>query len=85
MLTAAFGDTHHYFAIATRMLTRYQPEPRCQVAAVLEVGSVADCRYHCGCSLRPDSSDLRYPLTNIAGFEKMAVILRSKALMRSSI
>jgi hypothetical protein len=69
VLTAAFGNTHHYFSIATRMLTRYQPEPCCQVAAVLEVGAVTDYRYHCGCSLRPASSDLRYPLTNIAGFE----------------
>src|SRR6266446_5003654 len=51
------------------MLARYQPEPGCQVAAVLEVGAVADCRYHRGCSLRSDSSDLGYPLTNIAGFE----------------
>ena len=69
VLTAALGDTHHYFAIATRMLTRYQPEPRCQMTAVLEVGAVADCRYHRGCSLRPDSPDLGYSLTDVAGFE----------------
>src|SRR5271155_581333 len=69
VLTAPLGDTHHHCAIAARMLARYQPQPGCQVPAVLEVGSVADRRYHCGCSLRPDSSDLRYPLTNSAGFE----------------
>jgi hypothetical protein len=70
VLTAASGDTHHHFAISTGVLARYQPKPRCQMTAVLEVRSAfADCRYHCGSRLRPDSSDLRYSLTNIAGFE----------------
>src|ERR1700728_2090507 len=69
VLPAAFGDPHHHFAIATGVLARYQPKPGCQMTAVLEVGSVADCRYHRCCRLRPDSSDLRYPLTDIAGFE----------------
>src|ERR1700732_808706 len=55
--------------MATRMLARHQPEPGRQVAAVLEVGAVANRGYHRGCCLRPDSADLGYPLTHIAGFE----------------
>ena len=51
------------------MLARYQAQPGCQVAAVLEVGAVADRRYHCGRRLRPDSPDLGNPLANLAGLE----------------
>jgi hypothetical protein len=69
VLTAALGDTHHHFAIAARMLARDQPEPGRQVTTVLEVGAVADCRYHRGCCLRSYSADLRYPLANVAGLE----------------
>src|SRR5258708_22425880 len=69
VLTAALGDSHHQCAIAARMLARYQSQPGCEMAAVLEVGAVADGRYHCGRRLRPDSPNLGYPLTNIAGFE----------------
>src|SRR5579863_6394245 len=69
VLAAALGDTHHHFAIATRMLAWYQPQPGCEVAAVLEVGSVADCRYHRGCCLRSYSADLANPLANVAGLE----------------
>src|SRR5712672_783372 len=72
VLTAPLGDTHHHCAIAARMLARYQPQPGCQVPAVLEVGSVADRRYHRGCRLRPDPSDLGDPLTNVAGLEDRA-------------
>jgi hypothetical protein len=72
VLAAAFGDTHHHGAIATRMLARHQPEPGCQVAAVLEVGAVTDRRYHGGRRLRPDPSDLGDPLTNVAGLEDRA-------------
>jgi hypothetical protein len=69
VLIATLCDTHHHFAIATRMLAWYKPQPGCQVSAVLEVGAVADRRYHCGRRLRPDSSDLGNPLTNLAGLE----------------
>ena len=43
-----------------------------------------DSRYHRGCSLRPDSFDLGYPLANITGFEDLGD-LAIKCLMRSSI
>ena len=69
VLIATLCDTRHHFAIATRMLAWYQAQPGCQVAAVLEVGAVADRRYHCGRRLRPDSPDLGNPLANLAGLE----------------
>src|SRR5450755_2617942 len=69
VLTATLGDTHHHFAVATRVLARHQPQPGCQMPTVLEVGAVADRRYHRGRRLRPDSSDFGNPLTNVAGFE----------------
>jgi hypothetical protein len=71
VLTAAFGETHHHCAIATRMLARYQSEPGRHMAAVLEVGAVANRRYHGSRRFRPDSSNLRNPLTNRAGFEDL--------------
>src|SRR5258708_1160903 len=69
VLTAALGDTHHHCAIAARMLARYQPKPRCQVTAVLEVGAIANRRYHRGCRLRPDPSTLGNGLAKLGGFE----------------
>src|SRR5258708_7725430 len=69
VLTAPLGDTHHHFAIATRMLARYQSQPGCQVPAVIEVGAIANRRYHCGRCLRSDSANLGNSLTNVAGLE----------------
>jgi len=43
--------------------------------AVLEVGSIADRRYHCSRRLRPNSSDLGNPLADLASFEDRVNLL----------
>ena len=84
MLTPTLADTHHNPAVAARMLARYESKPSRQVSAILEVGTITDRRYHRGCRLWSDPSDLRNPLQTSLAL-KIASILRSKALMRSSI
>jgi hypothetical protein len=45
----AFGDTEQPFSPATGVLSRYQPQPGCQVAAILENIHIADISHkRCG-------------------------------------
>jgi len=69
MLTPTLAYTHHNPAVTARMLARYETKPGRQVSAIFEVGTITDRRYHRGCRLWSDPSDLRNPLADLAGLE----------------
>src|SRR5215510_2807846 len=69
MPVAAFGDAQHHVPVATRVLTWDEPEPGCQMPAVLEFGAVPDRGDDGGRRLGPDALDLGDPLTGLRGAE----------------
>ena len=85
VLIATLCDTHHHFAIATRMLAWYQAQPGCQVAAVLEVGAPSPIAAIIAVAVFGPIPRILAILWQTSLALKIAVILRSKALIRSSI
>ncbi len=66
VLVAAFGDAHQDRLVAAGELPRDKPDPGGEMAAVLELGPVADGRDDGSCCLRTDPFDSRKALASLA-------------------
>ena len=62
VFVAALGDLAEDGAIAGRLLSRHQPEPGAEVAALLEAGTIADRRHHGAGDDRADAWHRHQPL-----------------------